>query len=213
MLRKLSMAACAVAVTIVLSSFAVAQYRDDDDDYYGEQGNAAQARQYGYQSGYRDGIAKGRHEGRENDPNDFRSREWESASRGYQPWMGRLSLFRLGYREGYRAGFQAGYQNVNRGWGDGDSDDRTRVYDRGSYGYHQPWFRGNGGYNIGYQDGSSVARQDVADGKPYNPNPRGRYDDEDHGYRREYGDKHTYQTQYANGYRAGYESTFGRRGY
>ncbi len=172
MLRKLSMAACAVAVTIVLSSFAVAQYRDDDDDYYGEQGNAAQARQYGYQSGYRDGIAKGRHEGRENDPNDFRSREWESASRGYQPWMGPLSLFRLGYREGYRAGFQAGYQ-----------------------------------------DGSSVARQDVADGKPYNPNPRGRYDDEDHGYRREYGDKHTYQTQYANGYRAGYESTFGRRGY
>ena len=162
MLRKLSMAACAVAVTMVLSSFAVAQYRDDDD-YYGNQNNAAQARQYGYQSGYRDGIAKGRHEGRENDPTDFRSREWESASRGYQPWMGPLSLFRLGYREGYRAGFQAGYQNVQRGWGDGDADDNVRIYDRGSYRYNQPWFRGNGGYNIGYQDGASVARQDVTD--------------------------------------------------
>ncbi len=61
-----------------------------------------------------------------------------------------------------------------------------------------------------------MAREDIAKGKPYNPNPRGRYDDEDHGYRREYGrreygDKNAYKAQYANGYRAGYESVFGHR--
>jgi hypothetical protein len=122
---------------------------------------------------------------------------------------------------------------VHHRWGDGDGDADHRVYDRGgygvydgggygdygsgSYGNNRPWFGGagyNGAYNFGYQDGSSVAREDIAKGKPYNPNPRGRYDDEDHGYHREYGDKNAYKAQYANGYRAGYESVFGhRRGY
>src|SRR6266566_3532180 len=50
----------------------------------------------------------------------------------------------------------------------------------------------------------------AAAGKPYNPRPRGRYDDEDHGYSSAYGNKGAYKTQYANGYRAGYESARGR---
>ncbi len=232
MLRKMRTAAFAVAVTLVLGGLALAQYRDSDDYYYNRD-NGAQARQYGYQNGYRDGLHKGKHEGRENDPGDFRSREWDSASRGYQSWMGPLGLFQQGYRDGYRAGFRSGYQSVHHRWGDGDGDADDRVYDRGgygvydgggygdygsgSYGNNRPWFGGagyNGAYNFGYQDGSSVAREDIAKGKPYNPNPRGRYDDEDHGYHREYGDKNAYKAQYANGYRAGYESVFGhRRGY
>ncbi len=77
----------------------------------------------------------------------------------------------------------------------------------GSYG--GPWF-GNRAYQIGFQDGASVAREDAARGKPYNPRPRGRYDDEDHGYSSAYGNKGAYKTQYANGYRAGYESARGR---
>src|SRR5437879_3826213 len=74
----------------------------------------------------------------------------------------------------------------------------------------------DGGYynrpddNIGYQDGSTVARQDMESGKRFNPNPRGPYDDKDHGYQRVYGDKNAYKTQYTNGYRAGYQSNFNR---
>ena len=55
-----------------------------------------------------------------------------------------------------------------------------------------------------------MAREDAARGKPYNSRPRGRYDDEDHGYSSVYGNKSAYKAQYTNGYRAGYESTRGR---
>ncbi|MBI1741305.1 MAG: hypothetical protein HYR57_10565, partial [Candidatus Koribacter versatilis] len=64
MWRTMRMAAYALAVTLVMSGFALARDDDDDDGYY-RQGNAAQARQYGYQNGYRDGVQQGRHEGRE----------------------------------------------------------------------------------------------------------------------------------------------------
>ena len=218
MMRQMKLAAFAVAVTLVLGSLAAAQDRDDDDDnYYYQQGNPAQARQYGYQNGYRDGYRKGRHEGRENDPNDYRSPDWGQAMRGYEPWMGPVNWFQKGYREGYPNGFQAGYQSTSLGDGDGDRDDQP--YYGGDYPYggngpyygNRPWAGGNVGYNFGYRDGSSVAREDIAQHKPYNPKPRGRYDDEDHGYRREYGDKGAYKAQYANGYRAGYQAAFGNR--
>src|SRR5947209_381984 len=55
---------------------------------------------------------------------------------------------------------------------------------------------------------STIARP--TGGKRFNPNPRGPYDDKDHGYQRVYGDKNAYKTQYTNGYRAGYQSNFNR---
>lgn len=163
MLREMRMAAFAVALTLVLGGLALAQYRDSDDYDYNRD-NAAQARQYGYQNGYRDGLRKGKHEGRENDPGDFRSEDWQRASRGYQSWMGPLDLFQQGYRDGYRAGFRSGYQSVHHRWGDGDGDADDRVYDRsgygiygrGSYGNNRAWFGGsgyNGAYNFGYRMG------------------------------------------------------------
>src|SRR3989441_7669256 len=156
-----------------------------------------------------DGVKQGRHEGRENDPEDFRVADAGQASRGYRDWMGPIWVYQNAYRDGYRAGFRAGYNNESRAWGDrdGDSDNFPAVYSGGSYG--GPWF-GNRAYQIGFQDGASVAREDAARGKPYNPRPRGRYDDEDHGYSSAYGNKGAYKTQYANGYRAGYESARGR---
>src|SRR5205807_721764 len=66
------------------------------------------------------------------------------------------------------------------------------------------------GYQSGYRDGSTVARQDRGRGKRFNPNPRGPYDDKDHGYRSDYGDKNAYKAQYTNGYRAGYEAKYNR---
>ena len=209
MARTTRMAALAMAVTLLSSGLALAQrdYDRDDDDGY-SRGNGAQARQYGYQSGYRDGVRKGREEGRENDPFDYRNPDWRQATRGYQSWMGPANWFRQGYQEGYRNGFESGYQSVNRRRGDGD-DDADDGYGRGNYG----WYRGaynSPAYNIGYQDGSTVARQDMDRGKRFNPNPRGPYDDKDHGYRIEYGDKNRYKAQYTNGYRAGYEANFNR---
>lgn len=206
--RKIWMATYALAVTLVMSGVALA-HDDDDDNYRG--GNPAQARQYGYQNGYDDGLRRGQHEGRENDPYDYQTPDWRQATRGYQEWMGSANWYQRGYREGYSNGFRAGYQSVSRHWRDGDRDD-GRPYGGWRGGYDpDSRFGSNDAYRFGYQDGSGVAREDISNNKPHNANPRGKYDDRDHGYRREYGSKDEYKAQYANGYRAGYESTF--RGY
>ena len=47
-------------------------------------------------------------------------------------------------------------------------------------------------------------------GKPFNPNPRGPYDNADHGYRSQFGDKHEYREAYSAAYRNGYFSVRGR---
>jgi hypothetical protein len=210
MAHKLKLAILSVALIVGLAGLAQAQW--DDDDYY-RRGDGYQARQYGYQNGYRDGVKQGRHEGRENDPEDFHVPNDDRASRGYRDWMGPIWVYQNAYRDGYRAGFRAGYNSESRTWSYSDQGtyDYPTVYrDGGYYGARYGGFWSNDkAYQIGFRDGASVAREDATRGKPYNPNPRGRYDDEDHGYRG-YGDKRAYQAEYARGYRGGYESTRGR---
>ena len=64
--------------------------------------------------------------------------------------------------------------------------------------------------DFGYEDGSRVARQDLLKAKPYDPYPRGKYAQEDHGYRREYGDKYAYEEVYSRAYQQGYQRAFRR---
>lgn len=195
MTRTIRMASYALAVTLVLSGIALA--RDGDDDDYYRQGNP-QARQYGYQNGYRDGAKHGRQEGRERDPNDYQTPDWRQATRGYKDWMGPLNWYQRGYQEGYSNGFRDAYRSAaGRGDGDGDRDDWSYGGERGGY---------DVAYRFGYDDGSTVARSDIEKGKPYNSKPRGRYDDRDHGYRHEYGNKNEYKAEYTTGYRAGYDT-------
>lgn len=80
-----------------------------------------------------------------------------------------------------------------------DRDYGYRHYDRDDYGYNRTAFRV--ARDFGYEDGSWVARRDIAEAKPYNPFPRGGFKHEDHGYRREYGDKYAYREAYARAYR------------
>jgi hypothetical protein len=98
-----------------------------------------------------------------------------------------------------------------------DRDD-NRYYDRDNRYYDRYDGRSFGrGIHVarefGFRDGAAVAREDMWRGKPFNPNPRGRYDDADHGYRREFGDKHEYRERYSAAYRAAYQSTFRGRYY
>ena len=157
MTRNLKLAALLASIALALSGVARAQW--DNDDYYDQHGDGVQARQYGYQNGYRDGVKQGRHEGRENDPEDFRVPDAGQASRGYRDGMGPIWVYQNAYRDGYRAGFRAGYNNESRAWGDrdGDADDVPAVYS-GSYG--GPRFS-NRAYQIGFQDGATVAREDA----------------------------------------------------
>jgi hypothetical protein len=84
----------------------------------------------------------------------------------------------------------------------------SRSYDRDGFrhGIHEA-------REFGSRDGSAVAREDMVRGKPFNPNPRGRFDDADHGYRREFGSKHEYREHYIDAYRQGYQNTFSQRNY
>jgi hypothetical protein len=90
-----------------------------------------------------------------------------------------------------------------------------RYYDRDDYGYYNRGEFREGmraAREFGWRDGSEVAREDMWRGKPFNPNPRGRYDDADHGYRREYGSIHEYREHYAQAYREAYQRAFSQRG-
>lgn len=196
MMQRMKLAASLIAVTLIVSGLALA----DDDDYY-RRGNPQQAHQYGYQNGYRDGLRRGQHEARENDPNDFQSRDWRNASRGYQEWMGPFPAFQDGYRDGYREGFQAAFEQR---WGRGDHDGDGYRFQSG--GYAGPG--GNYAYNYGLQDGLSAGRLDSYRGKQFNPYPRGS-NHADRGYIRGYGDIDAYRAQYSQGYRAGYERSYG----
>lgn len=203
MRQDLRMVALAASMVVALSTFTWAQNYDRDDYYRG--GNASQTRQYGYENGFRDGEKKGRHEGRENDPLDYRTPDRHQASHGYKSWMGPLGAFQSGYQQGYREGFGSGFASV-RSDGRGDRG-RESFYRGGSY--YESYSRA--AYNTGYQDGATMAREDLYKNKPFNPNPRARFDDRDHGYRREYGNKNDYKTMYTDGYRSGYQATFDRR--
>ena len=194
-----------MAVTLLMSGLALAQYDRNDYDGYYRQGSTAQARQYGYQNGYNDGVSKGRHEGRERDPYDHQTPNGRQARRGYQRWMGPVGWYQRGYQEGYSSGFRSGYRSVAGRWGYGDRND----WGRGGYYPYRTGYDGNVAYQFGYEDGSAVARADIQNGKRYNPNPRGRFDDCDRGYRREYGSKDQYKAEYANAYRNGYDSVMG----
>ena len=116
--------------------------------------------------------------------------------------MGPIDAYRRGYQEGYENGFRDGYRDTAR-------RDGYRNWP------HEGWrgdnWQGGGGspaYRFGYEDGASMARGDFERGKKFNSKPRGQYDDRDHGYRREYGDRGRYQAEYTDGYRAGYSESY-----
>ena len=92
------------------------------------------------------------------------------------------------------------YQNYSY-----DRDDNRYDYNRHNFRYGMHEAR-----EFGARDGASVARQDLWSRKPFNPNPRGRFDDADHGYRREFGSLHEYRERYTDAYRAAYQRCFRR---
>src|SRR5262250_836566 len=129
MKRTATLSTCALALTLIMSGVALAH---DNDDYYYRQGSPQEARNYGYQRGYSDGTNRGRHEGRERDPNDYHAPDWNQATRGYKGWMGPVSWYRSGYQEGYENGFRDGYRReaqndgYRRGRGEGWQSDGWR---------------------------------------------------------------------------------------
>jgi hypothetical protein len=98
---------------------------------------------------------------------------------------------------------------------DGRYDNRDdNRYDNRYYDRYDNYRRGmHVAREFGFRDGAEMAREDMWRGKRFNPKPRGRYDDLDHGYRGEFGHKGEYRNTYDQAYRDGYANTFRERGY
>jgi hypothetical protein len=221
MLRTMKQkAAWLIASAVLLSGLTFAQRRDDDDHDHGRD-----RKEYRHDHDRdRDGDRDRRWNHRDRD-----DRRWNDHDRDDRRWNDhdRDDRYRRSGNWGYGNG---GYGNGgygNGGYGNGGYGYPNGGYypyggypngsynPGGNYGYgNYGYGRGTSGFNFGYQDGAMVARQDMAEGKPYHPDPRGKYEDEDHGYNGSLGDKQAYRAQYANGYRSGYVAAFrGRRGY
>ena len=95
-----------------------------------------------------------------------------------------------------------------------DSDDnRYYDHDRGYDNRYDGFREGQRtARQFGYRDGAQVAREDVWNHKRFNPRPRGKFDDADHGYRHEFGDKRQYRDEYKEAYQAGYQREFQEHG-
>ena len=122
------------------------------------------------------------------------------ATRGYRDFMGPIAVYQRAYREGYSNGFRSGYEEQVEG------RDRDGDWNRNGW---QTAYDANGqnvASQFGYEDGAQAAREDIEHRKPYNSKPRVRFDDRDHGYRREFGSKDRYKSEYTFGYRSGYDS-------
>src|SRR4030088_181844 len=118
MLQGFRLAALAAAVSLAFVSMAWAH--DDDGDYYRHD----EAREHGYQNGYRDGIDHGRSDRMQGYRYNYKSDQWEDADGGYQHWMGSRGRYKNAYRDGYVNGYRLGYgtYGFRRGW-DGDRGD------------------------------------------------------------------------------------------
>ena len=65
--------------------------------------------------------------------------------------------------------------------------------------------------DTGYRDGLSAAQKDLRERKDYRPEKHDSYEDGDHGYHKNYGDKKLYKDEYRKGFLRGYQDAFNRQ--
>jgi hypothetical protein len=209
-MRSMRMAALAVGFTLAFSGLALA--RDNDNDRYRDK-HEDHHHDWKYQRNHDSDNHQWSQSRREREREHER---WERAHRN-DGYYGSGSVYHrypngnsgsYGYPGGYGYPNGGGYGYPGGGYGypNGGYPNTGTVYGRGN--------GGNMGYSMGYQDGSYRARKDIAENKPFNPNPRGDFGNRDHGYNGSYGDKNYYRAEYSRGYEAGYQANYrGGRGW
>jgi hypothetical protein len=198
--------------------FSVASMARAQDNY--PHGGALDARQHGYEHGYRDGFQRGSDSRAHNGSSDFHTEDYERGDRGYESYMGERSDFRSGYRDGFSAGYQDGF-NGNRGrfgeiYGgrnrDFDSDRDRGDRDRSDTVYSERrWSYRDVAGDIGYRDGLVAGAKDAREGHSFRPQEHDSWKDGDHGYVGSFGNKNDYKRTYRESYEAGYAAAYGGR--
>ena len=200
-----------LGLALVLSAPALAH--DPDDSGYGSR----DARQNGYQYGYRDGYQHGRIDRNQRAGYGYRSDEYQRGDNGYNNSMGSRGQFKQGYRDGYRSGYDDAFYgraarfagSYGRGDGDHDADDRDRDHDGDAYSQRGSDYR-SVAYNTGYQDGLHDGAKDRRTGHSYRPFEHDTWKDADHNLSTVRADKQDYRNTYRQGYERGYQQGYGR---
>ena len=178
-------------------------------------GGSMDAKEHGYQHGYRDGLRQGRGDFRQNVAHNFDSQEYRRADEGYDRRMGEHDDFQKGYRNGFKDGYDDGYydkpirQNIYGLNGNYDPDRAPRT-EADADGYAD-WSHLDVATDTGYRDGLQAGWSDLQARKEFKPDKHDSYEDGNHGYRKEYGDKKLYKEQYRKGFLRGYEDSYNRK--
>jgi hypothetical protein len=177
-------------------------------------GGALDARQHGYEHGYRDGADQGRQDRERKLAYSWKNNDYWGA-RSYERAFGDKNEYMDGYRGGYQAGYDDGYYGLQGQYG--------QVYGRPQAGgrvpaANDPYANRQFGatdmaFDAGYGQGVTLGQQDR--GRNAQPNVRGNniYKNGDLGYRASYGNRDQYRTQFRDGLERGYADGYGRSQY
>lgn len=206
MMRSLATGFLALMLSMVFAGFGLAK-----DKYHA---GPVEARDHGYEHGYRDGF---HHGAIDRDRHDKFKPEVKDADAGYEKYMGDKDQYKEGYRSGFVKGYDDGFNNrpgqFSAIYGPydqprvrGDADRADDIYaERG-------WSASHVASDMGYRDGLAAGEADYAQRLQGRPEDHGDFRDGDHGYRSVYGDRLLYQREYRDSFVQGYRDAYsGRR--
>lgn len=204
----------AVSATAIAVLFLQALSIQAQEIYHG---GAPDARQHGYEHGYREGFAFGQNSQVSNRDQDMVNQKLRAADRDYQPGFGSRELYRQGYADGFRAGIEdartgnrSRLEDLFRARDPNYDPDRNRD-DRidGIYSQNR-WPPAHVGRDIGYRDGFDAAMRDRQEGRGYVPRQHSAWETAMHGYDGQ-SSRRQYQRAYRESYELGYNEAFQRR--
>ena len=203
MLKRIVNIGMVAVVLLFLSSAIVAQ---------GRYGGSTIAKEHGFQHGYRDGLRQARTDLSRNVAYSFETADYRRGDLGYQAYMGERDDFQQGYRDGYKGGYDDGFNNkpMRRdiyGLDDSYDPDQRPRSDADAADYDR-WNYSDVATDTGYRDGLQTGYNDLRERKDFHPEKHESYEDGNHGYRKNYGDKKHYKEQYRKAFIRGYEDAF-----
>lgn len=205
----LALSTAAIGTMLAQPSSLLAQ-----DVYHG---GALDARQHGFEHGYRDGFAFGQDSQVSNREQDIVNQKLRAADKEYQPAFGSQEQYRQGYGEGFRAGMEdsrAGnrsrLEELFRGRDPNFNPDRNRD-DRidGIYSQNR-WPVSHVADDFGYRDGFDAGIRDRRDGRNFKPRQHTAWQYGLHGFVGLNANKGQYKLAYRAAYQLGYQDGFGR---
>ena len=181
------------------------------------QGGALDARQHGYEHGYREGFAFGQNSQVSNREQDIVNQKLRQADKDYQPAFGSQEAYRQGYAEGFRAGMQdsrAGnrskLEDLFRTRDPNYNPDRS-VDDRiQGISPQNRWPASHAANDIGYRDGFDAGSRDRQERRSFQPRQHQAWQKASHGYDPNYGSQSQYKSAYRKGYELGYRDGFAK---